>query len=210
MRIGLGAGTRWFAAESGGAGGAEGVIVRRRGPRRGFKHWTRSEDERLRQVVLSTLGRLGTLQAVAEECHPAFNRDAGSVLRRIRHLRRADAEFDAAVMARLRRARRVLGAGAEDAFETAGGAPEVGGGETAAPAVPAFRARPSEASTAAGDELIAAFLEANSGPLDARQRERLALLAERYGQVPVMAALAESLLHRADVILADVERRLSR
>ncbi|MBE3591238.1 MAG: hypothetical protein IMW98_10570 [Firmicutes bacterium] len=205
--------------------------MRRRGPRRGFKHWTRLEDERLRQLVLSQLGRLGTLQAVAEMGHAQFNRDAGSVLRRIRHLRRADAAFDAAVQARLRRTRAAAataGIGAVDeagmgegvdnaaraAREGAAGAAaawnSAAGTAAAAPAAPAFRLRPAAVSADPGQELLVAFLETHGGPLDARQRERLAALGERYGTVPVMAALAESLLHRADVILEDVERRLAR
>lgn len=208
-----------WAAE--GEGPAAARAARRRGPRSGFKHWTADEDRRLRDFIVRELERLGTLQAVVQACHGEFRRDEGSVMRRIRQLRRRDPELDAFIASRVARARALadenkgrigrVPAAAREEEEALG--PIAPSERARTEAVPAVRpAAPAPVARAGeGDAvLLAQFLEENSGPIGQAHRERLRDLVERYGQVAVMAALADSLLHRADVVLADVEARLLR
>lgn len=212
-----------WAPEANGPSAPAARAGRRRGPRGGFKHWTPDEDRRLRDFIVGQLERLGTLQAVVQACHADFRRDEGSVMRRIRQLRRRDPELDAFIASRVARARAL----AEENKGRIGRAPEIAPRDASAAetegdlegfARPAAAQRPSRpapalrtASASEGDALLLAqFLEENSGPIGQAHRARLAALVARHGQVAVMAALADSLLHRADVVLADVEARLQR
>ncbi|MDI3269464.1 MAG: hypothetical protein QJR00_02035 [Bacillota bacterium] len=182
---------------------------RRRARRKGFKHWTREEDERLARLVKERLHRHTTLQSLSEELYPQFRRDAPSVLRRIRFLRKKDPELDAQINRYLSRAQPLSEEARQEIRQPL---PEVPVARDLSLGTPVAPSR-AEAVPAALEQDVGAIvqlMEEMGLPVERRHRRQLQEMVEQYGLVAVVAAVAQSLLQKADVILQEAERRLAR
>lgn len=180
----------------------QGERARRR--RRGFKHWTPEEDERLAQAVKEGVHHHTTLQALAAAIHDQFRRDAASVLRRIRFLRKRDPELDAQINRYLSRAQPLTEAARQEIRQSLPDVP-VTSSFTPAPAP-----EPVPLSLEQDVNTVVQLLEEMGLPVERRHRRQLQEMVEQYGLVAVVAAVAQSLLQKADVILREAERRLAR